>query len=100
MGTPSEAKSWGWSDVSKPSAIVYYKSKPKSDIQALRDCVVMMIRSQDQVPDLPLLNMQDGRIKNGVIPTLWAVEYWSLWFPFCNSSSVLKRFSPESFIAA
>eukprot|EP00931_Biecheleriopsis_adriatica_P116013 TRINITY_DN91728_c0_g1_i1.p1 TRINITY_DN91728_c0_g1~~TRINITY_DN91728_c0_g1_i1.p1 ORF type:complete len:392 (+),score=74.38 TRINITY_DN91728_c0_g1_i1:34-1209(+) len=84
----------GWRDISKPTAKVLYKAKSNP----ARDCVFMGMESQDQVPWLPLLEMEGSRITCGAIPTLWATPHWPLWFPFCESNVILKRFSPSSFI--
>eukprot|EP00440_Ansanella_granifera_P007036 gb/GFBE01007623.1/.p1 GENE.gb/GFBE01007623.1/~~gb/GFBE01007623.1/.p1 ORF type:complete len:385 (+),score=73.07 gb/GFBE01007623.1/:1-1155(+) len=84
----------GWREISKPTAKVFYKAKRSP----ARDCLFMGIESQDQVPWLPLLEVKDGKIACGAIPTLWATPHWPLWFPFCESNVLLRRFSPSSFI--
>lgn len=91
---PSQLASSGWRDISKPSAKVFYKAKTGP----ARDCISMNIRSQDQVPDLPLLKVQNGLIKCGAIPTMWATPYWNLWFPFCDSTKMLRLVSPSRFV--
>lgn len=90
----SQAKSKGWRDISKTGSNVFFKAITKP----ARDCVCMVIASKDQVPKMPLLTIQNGKIIDGVMPTIWAVEHWKLWFPFCESTEILKRFSPECFI--
>ena len=52
----SQAKSLGWRDISKPSAKLYHKTKSNPS----GDCIFLCICSQDQVPKLPLLTLQDS----------------------------------------
>ncbi|CAJ1376302.1 unnamed protein product [Effrenium voratum] len=81
-------------DISKPTAKVLYKAKTKP----ARDCVEISLRSEEQVPYIPLLEMKEERIQSGIIPTIWAVPHWPLWFPFCESNTEVKRFSPSCWI--
>eukprot|EP00930_Biecheleria_cincta_P085073 TRINITY_DN74499_c0_g1_i1.p1 TRINITY_DN74499_c0_g1~~TRINITY_DN74499_c0_g1_i1.p1 ORF type:complete len:389 (-),score=79.07 TRINITY_DN74499_c0_g1_i1:37-1203(-) len=90
----SQLAASGWRDISKPSAKVYYKAKTGP----ARDCISIKVRSQDQVPELPLLKVQNGHIRCGAIPTVWATSYWNLWFPFCDSTKMLRLVSPTRFI--
>ncbi|CAK9015830.1 unnamed protein product [Durusdinium trenchii] len=60
--------------------------------------VLFSINSKEQVATIPLLNIKDNKIVCGTIPTVWAIPHWPLWFPFCESNKLLRRFSPSSFI--
>lgn len=88
-----DLKASGWSDISKPSARIFYRMKKKEGIDL--DCVGFKIKSIDQLPSLPLFELKDRAIRSGVLPTLWAVQHYNLWFPFCTGSKIIKRFSPE-----
>lgn len=81
-------------DISKPTAKVLFLHKPNPP----SDLVLMSITSKDQVPTIPLLEVKDERIVCGTIPTIWALPHWPMWFPFCESNKVLRRFSPSCFV--
>lgn len=81
-------------DISKPSAKVLFTHKSDPP----RDMVLFSINSKEQVATIPLLNIKDNKIVCGTIPTVWAIPHWPLWFPFCESNKLLRRFSPSSFI--
>mmetsp|Transcript_853 Transcript_853/g.1671 ORF Transcript_853/g.1671 Transcript_853/m.1671 type:complete len:333 (+) Transcript_853:29-1027(+) len=91
---PEVPSSTGWQDISKPSAKVFLKSKAAP----ARDCVYFHIQSQDQVPKLPMLEVAEGKITCGAIPTVWATKHWPLWFPFCDSVEMLRFYSPTSML--
>lgn len=81
-------------DISKPTAKVLFLHKPGRP----SDLVSMSITSKDQVPTIPLLEVKDDKIVCGTIPTIWALPHWPMWFPFCESNKVLRRFSPSCFV--
>jgi len=81
-------------DISKANAKVMFLHKANLS----RDLVQFSINSKDQVPTIPLLEVKDEKIVCGTIPTIWALHYWPLWFPFCESNKLLRRFSPSSFV--
>lgn len=83
-----------WRDISKPSAKVFFKTKQKP----ARDCLWIAIDSESQAASLPVLETKDGKIVCGAIPTCMAVPHYPQWFPFCDSSRVLKEFSDGCFI--
>jgi len=83
-----------WRDVSKPTAKVFFKYKQNP----ARDCLRIAVDTPDQVPAVPMLETKDGKILCGAIPTALALPHWPQWFPFCESNTLLKRFSPSCFI--
>eukprot|EP00929_Paragymnodinium_shiwhaense_P115103 TRINITY_DN83712_c0_g1_i1.p1 TRINITY_DN83712_c0_g1~~TRINITY_DN83712_c0_g1_i1.p1 ORF type:complete len:415 (+),score=83.54 TRINITY_DN83712_c0_g1_i1:223-1467(+) len=85
---------YGWKDISKATAQVLYKPKTAPP----RDCIYIGVQSKEQVKELQLLDFNGTSIRGGAMPTVWAVEHWPLWFPFCESTKVLKRFGPDRFI--
>jgi len=89
-----EVSSSGWKDISKPTAKVWWKSKT----HPARDVVFMKIQSEDQVPKMSMLEMQEGKILSGAIPTAWAVKHWNMWFPFCDDVVMLRFFNPANMI--
>jgi len=81
-------------DISKATAKVMFLHKANLS----RDLVQFSINSKEQVPTIPLLEVKDEKIVCGTIPTIWALHYWPLWFPFCESNKLLRRFSPSCFV--
>eukprot|EP00913_Durusdinium_trenchii_P010837 g10166.t1 len=73
-------------DISKPSAKVLFTHKSDPP----RDMVLFSINSKETHFATPRLETLHA--------TPVAIPHWPLWFPFCESNKLLRRFSPSSFI--
>eukprot|EP00438_Fugacium_kawagutii_P032844 Skav224536 [mRNA] locus=scaffold388:754282:779504:+ [translate_table: standard] len=87
-------------DISKPTAKVLFlhKANPARNSSHGANAWRSRRSQQDQVATIPLLEVKEDRIVCGTIPTIWAMPHWPLWFPFCDSCRLLRRFSPSCFV--
>eukprot|EP00929_Paragymnodinium_shiwhaense_P066820 TRINITY_DN33572_c0_g1_i2.p1 TRINITY_DN33572_c0_g1~~TRINITY_DN33572_c0_g1_i2.p1 ORF type:complete len:380 (-),score=25.55 TRINITY_DN33572_c0_g1_i2:178-1260(-) len=87
----SELKALGWKDASRPSARLFLQFL-KSPAKCLAS---ISVETQEQAPDIPLVDVKAGSVCGGFVPIFWAIQYWPSWFPFCKSAERVAYLSAD-----